>query len=137
MKEKKEVGKFYVVGTPIGNLKDITYRAIETLKEVDIILAEDTRVTAILLVHYEIKKKLISYHKHNEEKKLNEVLSYLEEGKNIALVSDAGMPVISDPGNILVQKLYENKIPVTVIPRSISSNFCNSTCPLFHITILF
>ena len=90
-------GILYIVGTPIGNLEDITYRAIRTLNEVDIILAEDTRQTLKLLTHYNIKKPLISYHRHNEDDKINQVVQLLDSGKNIALVSDAGMPIISDP----------------------------------------
>lgn len=111
-----EKGKLYLVGTPIGNLKDITLRAIETLKEVDIILAEDTRQTLKLLNHLGISKRQISYHRHNEKDKISEVKELLDEGKNIALVSDAGMPLISDPGQNLVKYLRQNDYSITIIP---------------------
>lgn len=111
-----EKGVLYVVGTPIGNLKDITLRAIETLQNVDIILAEDTRQTLKLLNHLNIEKHMISYHRHNEENKVQMVVSLLDEGKNIALVSDAGMPIISDPGQGLVRYLVENEYKIEVIP---------------------
>lgn len=109
-------GTLYIVGTPIGNLGDITLRAIETLKNVDIILAEDTRQTLKLLNHLEITKHSISYHRHNEDEKIQEVVGLLDEGKNLALVSDAGMPRISDPGESLIKYLKQNDYPVTVIP---------------------
>lgn len=109
-------GKLYIVATPIGNLEDITIRAIRTLKEVDIIAAEDTRHTLKLLNHLEIKKPLISYHRHNEEIKTDELINKLLEGKNIALVSDAGTPVISDPGEEIVKTAIQNKIKVIPIP---------------------
>lgn len=109
-------GKIYLVGTPIGNLKDITLRAIETLKMVDIILAEDTRQTLKLLNHLEISKPMISYHRHNEVDKIDEVKRLLNEGKQIALVSDAGMPRISDPGEALVETLIDEGYSVEVIP---------------------
>ncbi|MBQ8379409.1 MAG: 16S rRNA (cytidine(1402)-2'-O)-methyltransferase [Clostridia bacterium] len=114
--EKNNRGVLYVVGTPIGNLKDITLRAIETLEMVDIILAEDTRQTLKLLNHLNISKQMISYHRHNEDAKVNMVVSLLDEGKNIALVSDAGMPIISDPGQGLVKYLVENEYKIEVIP---------------------
>jgi 16S rRNA (cytidine1402-2'-O)-methyltransferase len=109
-------GKLYIVGTPIGNLKDITLRALETLKSVNIILAEDTRQTLKLLSHYDIKKRLISYHKHNEVEKIEYVKKLLDEENNIAIVSDAGMPLISDPGENLVKYLIENNYTIEVIP---------------------
>lgn len=111
-----EKGKIYLVGTPIGNLKDITLRAIETLKNVDIVLAEDTRQTLKLLNHLEISKPMISYHRHNEVDKIDEVKCLLDEGKIIALVSDAGMPRISDPGEALVETLIDEGYKVEVIP---------------------
>ncbi len=113
---KENRGVLYVVGTPIGNLKDITLRAIETLENVDLILAEDTRQTLKLLNHLNISKPMISYHRHNEAQKVEMVVSYLDEGKNIALVSDAGMPIISDPGQGLVHYLVENGYKIEVIP---------------------
>lgn len=109
-------GTLYVVGTPIGNLKDITLRAIDTLNMVDVVLAEDTRQTLKLLNHLNISKHLISYHRHNEDEKISSVVSLLDSGKNIALVSDAGMPIVSDPGGNLVKFLIENNYNVTTIP---------------------
>ena len=111
----------YIVGLPIGNLKDISLRALEVLGEVDVIACEDTRNTLKLLNHYEIKKKLIAYHKFNEKQMSEEIVSLLKEGKHIALVSDSGMPVISDPGNILVQKLKSEHLEYTVIPGASAS----------------
>ncbi len=99
------IGKLYIVATPIGNLGDITLRALETLKTVDIILCEDTRVTKNLLNHYEINKQMISYHQHTEERKVKEITKMLAEGKNLALVTDAGTPGISDPGGILISRI--------------------------------
>jgi len=113
---KEKVGKLYLVGTPIGNLGDITLRAIDTLKNVDLILAEDTRQTLKLLNHLEISKPQISYHRHNEKDKIDEVKGFLDEGKQIALVSDAGMPRISDPGEALVETLIDDGYKVEVIP---------------------
>lgn len=109
-------GTLYIVGTPIGNLEDITLRALNTLKKVDLILAEDTRNTLKLLNHFEIEKKMISYHRHNEQEKISQVLSYLDTGKDLALVSDAGMPIISDPGQNLIYYLVHNHYSVEVIP---------------------
>lgn len=106
----------YVVGTPIGNLKDITYRAVETLKSVDLIACEDTRTSLKLLSHYEISKPLISYHKHNEKERSLEIVEMLENGKNVAVISDAGMPGICDPGAILINECREQNIKVEIIP---------------------
>ncbi len=106
----------YIVSTPIGNLKDITFRAVETLKSVDLIAAEDTRHTKILCEHYEIKTHLTSYFDHNEGVKSQYLLKLLQEGKNIALVTDAGTPGISDPGYKIISLARENNIPMTVIP---------------------
>ena len=117
MSKKEEItGKLYLVGTPIGNLRDITLRAIDTLKEVDLILAEDTRQTLKLLNHLEISKPQISYHRHNENDKIDEVRRFLDEGKQIALVSDVGMPRISDPGEALVETLIDEGYKIEVIP---------------------
>ena len=109
------LGKLYIVATPIGNLADITLRAIETLKNVDFILCEDTRVTKNLLNHYEINRPMISYHQHTEERKVKEITKLLEEGKNLALVTDAGTPGISDPGGLLIKSLVKNLQP-EIIP---------------------
>jgi len=109
----------YIIGTPIGNLKDITLRALEVLKEVDLILCEDTRVTKKLLEHYQIKKPLLNYHQHSRLKKVNYILELLKQGKNLALVSDAGTPGISDPGNLLVYEAIERlreKVEIIPIP---------------------
>jgi len=106
----------YIVSTPIGNLKDITFRALETLKEVELIAAEDTRHTKILLNHYQIQTPLTSFFEHNQLKKGEYLLGLLKEGKNIALVTDAGTPGISDPGFHLIRLAKENDIPVTTVP---------------------
>ena len=106
----------YFVATPIGNLGDISLRALEVLKNVDIIACEDTRNSLKLLNHYNISKKLISYHKFNEKNSTNGIIELLNSGKNIAIISDAGMPVISDPGEILIKRLKEENIEYTVVP---------------------
>ena len=111
----------YLVGTPIGNLEDITLRALRVLKEADIIACEDTRNTQKLLNHYEIKgKKLLSYHEHNEDKMSDKIIEYLEEGLEIALVTDAGMPCISDPGFELVNEILKRDMKVAGIPGASS-----------------
>ena len=109
-------GKIYLVPTPIGNLKDITLRALEVLENVDIIAAEDTRQTLKLLNHFDIKKTLISYHQHNEQGKSEDILELAEQGKSIAIVTDAGTPGISDPGAVIVQKCIENNFEFEVLP---------------------
>ena len=109
-------GKLYLVPTPIGNLKDITLRALEVLENADVVAAEDTRQTIKLLNHFNLKKTLISYHMHNEQGKSNEILDRLRLGENIALVSDAGMPGISDPGSVIVKKCIEQGLEFEVLP---------------------
>ena len=109
-------GKLYLVATPIGNLEDITLRALKILKEVDIIAAEDTRQTLKLLNHYEISKPLISYYRHNEDIKSEILISKLLDGKNIAIVTDAGTPGISDPGEEIVKEAIKNNIEIIPIP---------------------
>lgn len=128
MEKVNQKGILYIVATPIGNLEDITLRAIRVLKEVDLIAAEDTRHTLKLLNHLEISKPLISYHRHNEEVKSNVLLEKLEEGKNIALVSDAGTPGICDPGEEIIKKCIELEIKVIPIPGAcamINSLICS------------
>ncbi|MCM1165803.1 MAG: 16S rRNA (cytidine(1402)-2'-O)-methyltransferase [Lachnospiraceae bacterium] len=109
-------GKLFVVGTPIGNLGDFSPRGVETLESADYIAAEDTRVTLKLLTHFGIKKPLLSCYKPKEREKSERIISLLLEGNNIAMVSDAGMPCISDPGSLLVAECYERGIPVEIIP---------------------
>ena len=109
-------GTLYVVGTPIGNLSDMSMRALETLKSVDFICAEDTRVTAKLLNHFEIKKPLISYHEHNAVQSGKSIVERLKSGESCAVVTDAGMPCISDPGEDLVKLCAENGIETVVVP---------------------
>lgn len=109
-------GKLYIVATPIGNLEDITLRALTTLKSVDAIACEDTRVTSKLLARYEIKKTLISYHQHSGSSRLKSLLDLLKEGKSVAMVSDAGTPGLSDPGKDLVNISIENGIEIVPIP---------------------
>jgi 16S rRNA (cytidine1402-2'-O)-methyltransferase len=112
----KALGCLYLVGTPIGNLEDITLRALRILKEVDEIACEDTRHTQKLLNHYEIRKPLVSYHEHNEMTRAPELLISLEQGAKIALVSDAGMPLVSDPGHRLVSLCLRHHVPVIPVP---------------------
>lgn len=114
--ENQEKGILYIIATPIGNLEDITLRAIRILKEVDFIAAEDTRHTLKLLNHLEISKPLISYHRHNEEIRTEELIKELKTGKNIGLVSDAGTPGICDPGEEIIKKCIEESIKVVPIP---------------------
>ena len=110
------MGKLFLVPTPIGNLEDMTLRAIRILKEVDVILAEDTRTSAKLLDHFEIKNKLVSHHKFNEHKTVEMIARQIEDGKNVALISDAGTPGISDPGFLLVRTCIEKEIEVECLP---------------------
>lgn len=106
----------YLVPTPLGNLKDITLRAIEVLQSVDVILCEDTRTSSKLLQHYQIQKKLLPYHQHNEHQILHAVITQLQSGQNIALITDAGTPGISDPGFLLVRECVKNNIKVESLP---------------------
>jgi 16S rRNA (cytidine1402-2'-O)-methyltransferase len=116
MKNEMSSGILYVVSTPIGNLEDITLRALRVLKEVDLVAAEDTRRTRQLLTHYGIQKPLISYHEHNERRREDTLLEELREGKNVALVTDAGTPGISDPGEPLIRRAIREKITLVPIP---------------------
>ena len=110
----------YVVATPIGNLDDITLRALEVLKAADVIAAEDTRHSGNLLRHFEIRKPLVSYHEHNEAKRSQELAERLAAGENVALITDAGMPGLSDPGARLIRKCIEQDLPFTIIPGASS-----------------
>ena len=110
----------YIVSTPIGNLDDITLRALTVLKNSDIILCEDTRRSLKLLNHFKIKKKLISYHKFNEKKQLTNIIKHFNEGKILSLISDAGTPLLSDPGRILVNECVKNRINVIPVPGTSS-----------------
>ena len=114
--QEKEHGILYIVATPIGNLEDITLRAIRILEEVDLIAAEDTRHTLKLLNHLNISKPMISYHRHNEEVRVEGLINQLKEGKSIAVVSDAGTPGICDPGEIIIKKCIEENIKIVPIP---------------------
>ena len=116
----------YIVSTPIGNLDDITLRSLEVLKKSDIILCEDTRRSLKLLNHYRIKKKLVSYHKFNEKKELQKIIEYLNEGKILSLISDAGTPILSDPGLLLVKTCVEKKINIFPVPGP--SSITAATC---------
>ena len=124
------MGKLYLVPTPLGNLADFTYRAVNVLGEVDLILAEDTRTSTKLLNHYNISRPLQSFHMHNEHKKLERIISQLNYGKTIAMISDAGTPGISDPGFLLVREAIANNIeviclpgPTALIPALVQSGF--------------
>lgn len=110
------MAKLYIVPTPIGNLEDMTLRAVNVLKEVDLVLAEDTRTSGILLKHFEIKKPMFSHHKFNEHKTLENVINKIKAGENIALISDAGTPGISDPGFLIVRECIRNGIEVECLP---------------------
>lgn len=109
-------GKLYIVPTPIGNLEDITFRAIRILKEADLILAEDTRTSSVLLRHYGITTKAISHHKFNEHAQVQQLAQEIAEGKQIALISDAGTPAISDPGYLIVRTCLDHALPVETLP---------------------
>ena len=113
-------GTLFLVATPIGNLQDISFRAVETLKTVDLIACEDTRHTRKLLTHFGISKKLISYHEHNETERSEELIELIEQGKSVAIVSDAGTPGISDPGFRIVQKMHDIGAKVIPIPGAVA-----------------
>lgn len=110
------IGKLFIVATPIGNLSDITLRALETLKSADAILCEDTRVTAKLLARYQIQKPLVACHEHTDDRKLTQIIGRLEKGENLAFVTDAGTPGMSDPGNKLVSFAAAAAVPIVPIP---------------------
>ena len=114
------LNSLYIVSTPIGNLDDITFRAIDVLKNSDIILCEDTRRSLKLLNHFKIKKKLISYHKFNEKKQVSKIIEYINGGKILSLISDAGTPLLSDPGRLLVNQCIDNNINVVPVPGASS-----------------
>lgn len=114
--ENNTFGKLFLVPTPIGNLEDMTFRAIRILKEADVILAEDTRTSAPLLKHFGIDKKAFSHHQHNEHKATSEIIRFLKEGKLVALISDAGTPAISDPGFFLVREVLKEGLEVECLP---------------------
>src|SRR3989344_7445480 len=108
--------KLYIVATPIGNLSDITLRAVNTLNNIDLILAEDTRVTRVLLEHLNIRKEIGVYHQHSSPKEIARIISFLRDGKNIALVSDAGTPGVNDPGNYLIQEILKELPDIKIVP---------------------
>ncbi len=114
--ETSTMSKLYLIPTPIGNLEDITLRALRILKEVDVILAEDTRTSSKLLKHYEISKKLVAHHQHNEHKSLERIVESLKAGETMALISDAGTPAISDPGFLLARECIKNNIEIECLP---------------------
>ena len=122
---------FYIVPTPIGNIQDITFRAVEVLKSVDLIACEDTRVTQKLLNHYGISTKCFSYHKYNERERVNYFLQELKEGKKIALVSDAGTPMICDPGSVIVSELVDSGYSITSLPGACAVTTFLSEIPRF------
>ena len=113
---KNTVGKLFLVPTPVGNLEDMTFRAIRILKEVDLILAEDTRTSGVLLKHFQIENRMISHHKFNEHKSVDGIVSRLQMGENVALISDAGTPAISDPGFLIVRACVEAGVEVECLP---------------------
>jgi len=133
----KYMGTLYIVATPIGNLEDITLRALRILKEVDLIACEDTRVTKKLLDHYQIKTPTVSYHQHSQVGKINFLISQLKFGKNVALVSDAGTPGISDPGGLLVKAAVEQGVKVEAIPGPSALTYALSASGLSTDRFLF
>ncbi len=133
----KKSGTIYVVATPIGNLGDITYRAVEILKTVDFILAEDTRHASVLLNYYEIKKPILSYHSHSSKNRENKFLAKVQNGENAALISDAGTPCISDPGMLLIKEAYELNINIVPIPGVSAMTTLLSVCGLTVAPMLY
>ena len=133
---KLSIKNLYIVSTPIGNLDDITIRAIDVLKQSDIILCEDTRHSLKLLNHLNIKKKLISYHKFNEMRELENIIKYLKDGKILSLISDAGTPALSDPGRLLIQTCIKKKINIVPIP-GVSSIIASMSISGFKDQFLF
>ena len=135
-KGQSPYGKLYLVATPIGNLDDMTFRAVQTLKEVDWIAAEDTRNTGLLLKHFDISTKQISFHEHNAKEKIPDLIDFLKAGQSIAQVSDAGLPSISDPGHDLVKAAIEEEIAVITVPGAsagISALIASGLAPQPHI----
>lgn len=135
-KEPKKSGTLYLVPTPIGNLQDMTYRAVDILQQVDFICAEDTRNTGILLKHFDISTRQISFHEHNAHEKIPDLLALLKEGQTLAQVSDAGMPSISDPGHDLVEAAIAADIPVVALPGAsagITALIASGLAPQPHI----
>lgn len=135
-KGQTSFGTLYLVPTPIGNLQDMTFRAIQTLKEVDVIAAEDTRNTGLLLKHFEIETRQTSFHEHNAHEKIPVLIDWLKSGQSIAQVSDAGLPSISDPGHDLVKVAIEENIPVVALPGAsagITALIASGLAPQPHI----
>lgn len=135
-KNQTTYGKLYLVPTPIGNMRDMTYRAVEMLKNADFVCAEDTRNTGLLLKHFDISAKQISFHEHNAYEKIPELIALMKEGKILAQVSDAGMPSISDPGHDLVKAAIAEEIPVVAIPGAsagITALIASGLAPQPHI----
>lgn len=134
------MANLFIAATPIGNLEDISLRALRVLKETDIILCEDTRVTRKLLSRYDIKTPVLSYHQHSQLKKVNYIADLLEKGKNLALVSDSGTPGISDPGNKLIELLVKKNIDLTIVPipgpSALITAACISGFPMERFTFL-
>lgn len=128
----ENTGTLYIVATPIGNLGDVTLRALEILRSVDFVLCEDTRVSGKLLAHFEIKKSLISYHQHSDVRKEREIIDLLQSGKNLALITDAGTPGISDPGGLLVARIIKKlpTTPIVPIPGACAAIAALSVCGL-------
>lgn len=113
---ENKIGKLYIVSTPIGNLQDMTFRAVEVLKSVDLVAAEDTRRTRELLNHFDIDTKITSYHEHNKYDKAKSIIDMIKKGADVAIVTDAGTPIVSDPGNVLVKFAIEENIEITAVP---------------------